>query len=253
MELENTGDVMGNLRRALGEMKDGFQKANSLSNEDRRDLLTALREIETKAEAPRATITFYQNPVLDMVRESNTFFNDEIKPGGAVDRLIKHNALKRNILTREEIPYDDWAGYGTPVRKKRNLLSLGLAPFTDEGIALRANSNMSMAPKPEDMLPGATRFEGQVLPPDPVQKVGEDTNTFNERARRARQVRDENMKLYKSAVKTQLPNTTRAGAALGALASDFAQDSSRSVWWLINAGQATANLSNESISNSSNP
>ena len=46
---------------------------------------------------------------------------------------------------------------------------------------------------------------------------------------------------------------TRAGQVLGTLANDITQDHTRSLWWLLNAAQATGNIINESALAAANP
>ena len=46
---------------------------------------------------------------------------------------------------------------------------------------------------------------------------------------------------------------TRAGQILGHIANDLTEDTSRAIWWLLNAPQATANVINEAVVHASNP
>ena len=46
---------------------------------------------------------------------------------------------------------------------------------------------------------------------------------------------------------------TRAGQLLGIIGADLTQDTSRAIWWLLNAPQAVANIANESAIHMANP
>jgi len=61
------------LQRWLRQFNEGLSRGMAPSPEDRRETLTAIRELEGKAEGPRYLYTLYQNPILDLVRQRNTF------------------------------------------------------------------------------------------------------------------------------------------------------------------------------------
>ena len=48
-------------------------------------------------------------------------------------------------------------------------------------------------------------------------------------------------------------NVTAAGQALGTIANDLTQDTTRGLWWLLNAPQAVGNVLNETVISAANP
>jgi len=198
----------GNSLSWFDDFKRAYADGLAMSGEDRRELLTALREMEGRAEAPRAVYTLFQNPLLDVVRQHNTFNNSNV---------------------------------------------LGLPQMTDDALVLRGNSGMLAGVKPEEIITDKSQwFEGQALPPDPVPRKSEDPKAFEIRTRDARLVRERNLETYKKAL-AKLPVSTKAGQALGNLTSDFVQNNSRNLWWLVNASQAVADLASEGAASLTSP
>ena len=93
-----------------------------------------------------------------------------------------------------------------------------LAPFKDDAFMVRANAGMNFGPNP-------TEVEGigrQLKPKYDPEKLAQ----------------------YKRALKEQ-SILKKAGYLTGSAASDLVNDSSRAIWWLINAPQAIVNLGSE--------
>lgn len=100
----------------------------------------------------------------------------------------------------------------------------GIQEFTDDNLLVRGNFGLN--------IDGVTDFELDTNVP---------TEDVAKQAAR-----------YKEQLKA-VPTSKKVGYAMGSLASDFVNDSARSVWWLINAPQAVQNLSSETITNTINP
>ena len=192
------------------QLVDGLRDGIAASPEDRRENLTAIREIEGKAEAPRGMYTLFQNPVIDAVRQRNT------------------------------------------VRDLSGVAALGLPQFTDESIVYRANQGLMVGPSPEELVPEKFWVGNQALPVDPKRGKPEPEAAFKDRLKSVRTARERNLQIYKHKL-AETPALTKAGQALGALGADISQDTSRGLWWLLNASQAVVNLGQESISAAVNP
>ena len=102
-------------RRWWKQFKDGIQQGIAASPEDRREMLTAVREIEGKAEGPRALYTLAQNPLIDLVRQENTFENrtgiGSLGLPQLSDEAILHRANAGLLIgpkPQDVIPKEDW-------------------------------------------------------------------------------------------------------------------------------------------------
>lgn len=203
-------------KKWFNQLKQGVADGIAASPEDRRENLTAIRELEGKAEGPRGLYTLFQNPIIDAVRQNNT------------------------------------------VNNNTGLTSLGLPQFTDDSIIYRANKGLMVGPSPEQLVPEAMWVGNQALPVDPtMMRDGkgmplETENEFKSRVREVRKVRERNLEIYKHKL-ANLPALTKAGQAIGALGADISQDTSRGLWWLINASQAVVNLGSEGAAALVNP
>ncbi len=188
----------------------GIKQGIAASPEDRREALTAIRELEGKSEGPRALYTLAQNPILDAIRQRNTF------------------------------------------GQKQGLQTLGLPRLTDDSLVYRANKGLIAGPSPEQVVPKELWLDNQALPADPIQKPKEKPEDYERRAAPYRKVRERNIETYKEGLRT-IPGWTKAGHALSSLGADLAQDTTRGLWWLINASQAVVNLGSEGLAGAANP
>lgn len=98
----------------------------------------------------------------------------------------------------------------------------GIQPLTDESLLARGNRGLNVG--------GVTEFD--------LDADGFDTKTNADR--------------YKKKL-AETPAAQKLGYALGSLTNDFVNDATRSVYWLINAPQATTSLAAELGVNSANP
>ena len=175
-------------KSALQELKDAIVQGYEMTSEDRRDYLQFIRDLEGKAEAPRASMTFIQHPGIEVLRQAQA--------SGDMPNIVR--------------------------------------PISDESLLHRGNYGLMAGPQMAFDIPVIEPGDA----PEVIAKKKADTARLASGYRK--QLKD-------------LPNATKAGYALGSMASDITNDASRNLWWLFNASQAIGNIGSEFVANVVNP
>jgi len=157
------------LQKWWRELKDGLQQGIAASPEDRREMLTAIRELEGKAEGPRALYTLVQNPVIDVLRQRNTVENRQGLSSLGLPQLTDDALLyraNRGMLVgpkpEEVIPKEMWwKGEALPADPIR-LHNEPIADFNERAseARIRRDKNLGIYKQALAQTPGMTKVGG---------------------------------------------------------------------------------------------
>ena len=133
-----------------GDFSKAFRQGFEMTSEDRRDYIQFIRDVENKAEAPRASMTFIQHPGIDVLRQAQVTGD---VPGMGIPKISDQSLLYRGNYgmnagpqqqaTIPEIFVDDSADVRKAKEKKIAKMASNyrkelkkLSPATKSGYAL---------------------------------------------------------------------------------------------------------------------